>query len=46
MSSKSRQSKTGHVTKGAFGGLRGKIKRAQVRYLATRQAQQKNDPRK
>ncbi len=36
----------GHITKGAFGGLRGKIKRAQVRYMATRQMEVKNDSRK
>lgn len=28
--------KSKHHTKGAFGGLRGKRKRAQVRYLASR----------
>lgn len=27
----------GHLTKGAFGGLKGKRERAQIRYLATRQ---------
>jgi hypothetical protein len=46
MSSKSKQSKMGHITKGAFGGMRGKIKRAQVRYMATRQMEAKNDSRK
>lgn len=39
MSSKSKQSRSGNVTKGAFGGLRGKRRRAQVRYMATRQHQ-------
>ena len=33
----------GHLTKGAFGGLKGKRERAQIRYLATRQNKQKND---
>ena len=46
MSSKSKRSKMGHETKGPFGGLRGKIKKAQVRYLATRQAQAKDGTRK
>lgn len=46
MSSKSRQSKRGYQTKGAFGGLRGRRTRAQARYLATRQMEAKNDPRK
>lgn len=46
MSSKSKQSKSGHITKGAFGGLRGKRTRAQARYLATRQIEAKNDSRK
>jgi len=43
MSSKSRQSKSGHITKGAFGGLRGKRLRAQARFLKTRQLEAKND---
>jgi len=43
MSNKSRQSKMGHQTKGAFGGMRGKVKRAQVRYLATRQMKGKSN---
>jgi len=43
MSSKSRQSKLGHITKGAFGGLRGKRVKAQARFLKTRQLEAKND---
>ena len=43
MSNKSSQSKTGHVTKGAFGGIRGKRLRAQARFLKTRQMEAKND---
>jgi hypothetical protein len=43
MSSKSRQSRSGHITKGAFGGIRGKRLRAQSRFLKTRQLEAKND---
>jgi hypothetical protein len=43
MSSKSRQSKSGHQTKGAFGGIKGKIKKAQMRFLATRQMKGKRN---
>jgi hypothetical protein len=46
MSSKSKQSKGGHITKGAFGGLRGKILRAQSRFLKTRQMEVRDDSRK
>lgn len=43
MSSKSKQSRSGQITKGAFGGLRGKRLRAQARFLKTRQLEARND---
>jgi hypothetical protein len=46
MSNKSKQSKSGRMTKGAFGGLAGKRRRMQVRYLATRQGVSTNQQNK
>lgn len=45
MSSKSKRSKLGHITKGAFGGIRGRRLRAQARYMMTRQLQAKRNDR-